>query len=303
MTNSDLDPQDQEMIAAFIDRRMSAEDRQAFMKRLDEEEALYEVFVETVRFRDQEAGRPATVIAHPASRRKWGRLAAVAALIAVAVAAPVVLRNLSEAGYASRLVADGTLSGLLDDQWLDKGWPTMRGSSPGTNEFDTALQAGVRQVELEVALRLGRGDDAEYLAGGLEHLLRGIVMSDHLRLDYAEVREAVAEPETALARAEAVGQALAGFLRDDRIAYDLGQWAEAGVLAARSGNTGLLGSRAFKRELRGFQKERWPTLGAAIAEVAGLLDAPGDQMDLPRLETVFAAIIRQDAPPPPRAPE
>ena len=83
MTHSGLDPRDQELIAAFIDQRMSPVDRQAFMQRLDEEGDLYEVFVETVRFRDQEAGRPATVVEHPAMRRQWGRLAALAAVLIV----------------------------------------------------------------------------------------------------------------------------------------------------------------------------------------------------------------------------
>lgn len=59
MPNSVVDPLDQELLAAFIDRRMSEVDRRAFMKRLDQEEALYEVFTETVRYRDQEPDRRA----------------------------------------------------------------------------------------------------------------------------------------------------------------------------------------------------------------------------------------------------
>ena len=38
MTHSGLDPRDQELIAAFIDGRMSEEDRRSFMQRLDEED-------------------------------------------------------------------------------------------------------------------------------------------------------------------------------------------------------------------------------------------------------------------------
>jgi hypothetical protein len=56
MPNSGLEPRDQELIAAFIDRRMPAEERRAFIERLDREEALYEVFVETVRSREQRTG-------------------------------------------------------------------------------------------------------------------------------------------------------------------------------------------------------------------------------------------------------
>ena len=293
MTNSGLDPQDQELIAAFIDRRMLAEDRQAFMRRLNEEEALYEVFVETVRFRDQEVGRPATVIEHPASRPQWGRLAAVAALIVVGVVTPVVLSNLPATRYARELVSDGTLSAVLTDEWLTKQWRVTRGASPGTDEFDTAVRLGVRHVDLEVALHLGRRDDAESLAAQIQNLLGVILMSDPFQIAYDEVGELVGSPPEALERVKAIEADLGGFLGEVGVAFDLGQWAEAGVLAARSGNTDLLGSRGFSRSLRGFQKEDWSTFDAAFDEVEGLLGSPAGEMDLSRLETAFETIINQ----------
>ena len=55
MTPSGPTPKDLETIAAFIDQRLSPEEREEFMRRLDAEEALYEVFVETVRYREEAA--------------------------------------------------------------------------------------------------------------------------------------------------------------------------------------------------------------------------------------------------------
>ena len=57
MTTSNLAPKDAELIAAFVDRRLPKEERQAFMERLDSDEALYEVFVETVRYCDEATGK------------------------------------------------------------------------------------------------------------------------------------------------------------------------------------------------------------------------------------------------------
>ena len=104
---------DLETIAAFIDRRLSAEERRAFMRRLDTEEELYEVFVETVRYRDQSAAGQAEVAEHPSSSRRWPLLAAAAAIVVVAVT-PVVLLNLPAGRYSlSILVRLPSLSKLL----------------------------------------------------------------------------------------------------------------------------------------------------------------------------------------------
>ena len=78
--------EDLETLAAFLDQRLPPEERQAFLLRLDSEEALYEVFVESAR---ELGDTPATVApAAPPSRALPGWplllvLAAVLALIAV----------------------------------------------------------------------------------------------------------------------------------------------------------------------------------------------------------------------------
>lgn len=290
MTDTGLSPHDQEMIAAFIDRRLSPEERQGFMERLDSEEELYEVFVETVRYRDRRTGRPATVIEHPAGRRRWARAAAVAALVAAAVT-PVVLRYLPAERYAPALVADGLLRSVLADEWYVKGWSVMRGPSPGTDEFDTAFRLGVRQIDLEVALRLGRVEDATYLAGEIDGLLDGLTLAEVLQLRYDEVRRLAAEPERALERAEAGDAELRSFLGEDAAAYDLGQWVETGILAARSGNSELLGSRDFRGALRGFPRQEWPELAAELERTEGLLEVPEERLDLPRIEELLSELV------------
>ncbi|MFQ5349452.1 MAG: hypothetical protein ACE5EG_03295 [Thermoanaerobaculia bacterium] len=291
MTSSGLDPHDQEMIAAFIERRLSEEERRAFMKRLDDEEALYEVFVETVRYRDQEAGGPATVIEHPASRRRWGRPATVAAVVSLAVATPVVLLNLPGRRYAPRLVADGLLDTILEEGWYVKRWSVTRGPGPGIGGLATAFRLGVRHVDLEVALGFGRSDDAAILATELGLLLESIALSEPLQVRYTEVGQLAGEAERALRLAEQNEPLLVASLGDDAAAYELGKWTEAGVLAARSGNLDLLGARSYRRSLGGFPRDDWPELAARLDEIEGLLGTPQDRLDLAKLERAFTAII------------
>lgn len=70
MKDRGLEPGDAEMIAAFLDRRLSDRERRDFMERLDRDEALYELFVETVRHREGSAG--ARVLEHPAAGDRGG---------------------------------------------------------------------------------------------------------------------------------------------------------------------------------------------------------------------------------------
>lgn len=298
-TSSGLDARDQEMIAAFIDRRLSAEDRRAFMARIAEDEALYEVFVETVRFRDQQAGGPATVVEHPASRRRWGRPAAIAALLAVAVATPLLLRGLAEERYAESLVADGRLDPAPGGQWHEQGWPVSRGISSSLGGADAAFRAGVQGMDLEIALRLGRDEDTGNLTHKLEATLGSLEFSQVLQVYYSELRERLeggAPDAELLALAESAASGFANQFPELARAYRLGRWAEAGKLAARSGNRELLTSRSFRRDLERLRQADadWdPEVAARLEAIDSRLAAPAGRLDLAALEASFAAIIAE----------
>ncbi len=57
MIDRGIEPGDSELIAAFLDGRLSNSERREFLERLDRDEALYEVFAETVRYRQNHGGR------------------------------------------------------------------------------------------------------------------------------------------------------------------------------------------------------------------------------------------------------
>ena len=295
MTNGGLDTRDQELIAAFIDGRMPEEERRAFMRRLDEEEGLYEVFVETVRFRDRQSGRPATVVEHPASRR-WSRLAAIAALVAVAVATPVLLRTLGGGELVEMLAADDRLGLALGGGWFEQGWSRTRGIAPGGPETDAAFRVGVQVVDLEVALRLGRDEEAVILTRRLERDLGAIELSQPLRLCYEGIRELIAggtPGDEALAMARSTECLFGERFPELAAANRLGGWAEAGRLAARAENRDLLESRRFGRELRDLrQVGDWdPVVATRLEEIDALLEVPAPDLDLPALAKAFTAII------------
>ena len=296
MTNGGLEPRDQELIAAFIDGRMEEEERRAFMKRLDEEEALYEVFVESVRYRDQQAGGAATVIEHPSSRRRWSRLAAIAAVVAVAVATPMLLRNLGDEEIVELLAAGDRLDSSLGEGWYQQGWARTRGIAPAVEGGDAAFRVGVQAVDLEIALRLGRAEEAAILTHLLERDLSALDLSQPLQLCYEAIRELVeggAPGDEVLALARSTDCVFDEYFPELAAAHRLGGWAEAGKLAAVSGNGELLVSRSFAREMGRLQEVTdWdPAVETRLEAIDTLLRTPTAELDLPALATAFTALI------------
>lgn len=292
-----LDLQDQELIAAFIDQRLSAEERAAFIRRLDEDEALYEVFAETVRFHDQQAGRPAKVIAHPSARPRWLGPAVAAAVLVLAVAAALLPRGPEEGRYAESLVASGRLDAPPGGGWYEPSWAVTRGISATLPEAGAAFRAGVRALDLEVALRLGLGEDAIVLTRQLVVTLDQIELSQALQASYDELGarlEAGARGAGPLELAESSTDLFVEQLPDLAPAYRLGRWAEAGRLAARSGNRDLLTSRSFARDLRSLAREEWDRpVETALGTAAALLAAPRERLDLEALEAVFTVVLAE----------
>lgn len=291
-----LDPRDQELIAAFIDKRLSAEERTVFMRRLDEDEALYEVFSETVRFQDQQTGRPATVLGHPRNRARWLVPAVAAAVLAVAAAA-LLVPGLSERSYAETLVARGGLDTSPGGDWYAPSWAVTRGIDAALPEADAAFRAGVLAMDLEVALGLELSEDAFILTRQLESVLAGVDRSEGLQALYRRLgaRLEAGAPGDELSELAARADGLfVEQLPDLERAYRLGRWAEAGKLAARSGNRELLSSRSFGRDLRSLGRERWdPRVAAALETTAALLAVPEGQLALEALEAAFETILAE----------
>jgi hypothetical protein len=304
MTQTGLPPGDLEKIAAFLDHRLPEEERREFLDRLDSDEALYEVFVETVRYREEasraSSNAPTNVVEHPSSKdwTRWMGPAAIAAMLALVVAGPMVLRNSgSQAEFAVALVRDEGLEGSLGERWYDQGWTTFRGPAPSREEQVAAFRSGVRALELEVALRLGRRQEATELARDLQIELHEIQL-----FDYPSLFEVVSKQLNQGAGGDKLDGILRQFLKaDSRVSeslggsapsYSFGKWTETGRLAAQSGNERLLGGRDFRGALREVRTQEWtPLIKEQLDQIALQIEPLGRGLDLESLEASFQAII------------
>ena len=309
MTPSGLPPKDLETIAAFIDQRLPPEERAEFLERLDREEDLYEVFVEIVRFRDEEMaegieGNPedgdgAEIIAHRAGRN-WSRWTLpAAAMLFVAVAVGWISWSIggTEPAHVEKLVADGRLDVRLGDGWLTPVWSEVRGVSRLSSDADTAFRIGVRDVDLQVALLLGREDDAVGLTHELERLLAGIEFSELVQKEYAALRGSIeargtTSPEL-IDQAAAIREVGQAYLPQLGEAYELGRWTETGRLAAKGSNVEVLTSSDFRKTLVALRASAgWEDeVQDKLTELSRRLSSPSDELDLEALETAFDSIL------------
>lgn len=299
MTDRDLIMEDAELIAAYLDRQLSAEEQGAFLQRLDAEAALYETFVDTVRFRDEQQRGPAPVVEPSRSRLLWALPAAVAALLAVALVLPFLLNprgGLDTVAMARALVERPRLGAGLGQGWTEHRWRRTRGLTPIASEVDSAFRVGVYAIDLEVALRLGKLDDARVVTNGIIHELGNIDFSEPLKGNYqllSERLDAGTDFEGLHKVIQQIELAAAEFLDIDH-GYAFGKWTETGRLAVLSGNEDLLRSRALRRGLRTIREYEWTDeVNAELDSIGNAIEDRGADLDLPQLQESFTKIINE----------
>lgn len=294
MTARDLTSEDTEQIAAYLDQTMSQSEREAFARRLDVEEALYEVFVDTVRFREQ-ASLSTKVVKHPRAQRSFRRFSGIAAILLLGVATPFVLRNRSVESFSEALVASGELDSNLEDAWYEHAWTSLRGGWHTTDESRSAFRLGVYTIDLEIAVRTGRYQQAELLADRMRDLAVDVDYLEPLEASYRaiqlELKEGSATEEIlSLVRLGEV--TLMESLQESLAFYELGRWAETGRLAAKSRNEGLLRGRPFRGALDQFTRRKQTEVDIEnLRQITGLLEEVHREVDWTSLEAAFSAII------------
>ncbi len=287
---------DLEDLAAFVDGRLSGERKARVEERLLRDEDYYEVFLATVHFQEQsreqsqeeqqgrETERSSTAPVAIARWRSW-RVAAPLAAAAVLAIAVGVLRpagDLAAVLDAPALVARG-------ETWTDTGWSVTRSGGPGASGLSSqeiAFRLGARTVDLRVALA---GDDPQaaiHFAAQAEGWC-GDAGLFHLAPHYRHLREQIesgGETEALLDLARQAEEQLAeSFEGPAARRFALGRWAEAGRLAALSGDAGALdrvlrrdpGSRSVAAIESQVERLKGADLELAVAEEAfrGILHA------------------------------
>jgi hypothetical protein len=242
-----------EELAALIDARLEESERKQLLAHIESCESCYEVFSETIRFREEEIGDQPAQLGSIAGkrpvdvprRRLWltiGSLAA-AALLAVAIWSPQVERFMSGVRGASsdgslavgNLVADLPFSQDNLIPYDGSGWSRTRGLSDHLDETERSFRLGVRVVDLMVALRANEIPMAQRLLPEVAALADSFDVAEHL---VATLREMQSRLEAGEPMDEVIDLAVLadGYATDlaDGAAFELGKWAEAGRLAAAS---------------------------------------------------------------------
>ena len=242
---------DLELIAAFIDGRLSGIERNRAIKLLRESEAAFEVYADALRAR-ADLGEADVVPINRGARRRpraWlvGVPIAAAAALLIAILPRTQMRReptilissvesiaapLAAVGVAarSRTGAPAMLVELGEHKWT-----VMRGGGSDLPESTTAFRLGVRATDLHLALSDSSRDRAERLADEMVNLLQSVSLADEVRDSYVDVRSHIRDGqsmEQVLRESARAEHNLDELLRSTR--FGIGKWFAAAEFAARS---------------------------------------------------------------------
>jgi hypothetical protein len=229
---------DLEDLAAYIDGRLDGERKAQVEERLLRDEEYHEVFLDTVRFQEEQAGDVGKLVVPDAGRwrRSW-RLAvpmAAAAILAVAVGLFYPGRGPTADDWVSCLDAEAVLA--QGKGWDDPGWSRTRG--PGERPYppqQLAFRLGVHTLHLRLALGAGDRQASSRQSGKLANLARdaGLLMVpslyDNLDTETGDIDVLQAQQAEELL-VKSYDDSPEGRL------FVFGQWVEAGRLAALAGD-------------------------------------------------------------------
>ena len=208
-----IDDFDPDLVAAFIDGRLSGADRERVVRLLADSEEAFEIYADAVRARaDLDADAiiplpvPDPVPVRPAAdpvpirRSRWltaGAPLAAAAALLIAVL-PRVETNIANAAFAMRaesiaqpLTARPQLAMALRSGLDEPRWSATRGGGSALVESTAALRLGTHATDLQVALAVEDRERAARLAAEMLELLDSVVLSDVARVEYGDLRDSI----------------------------------------------------------------------------------------------------------------
>jgi len=240
---------DLELMAAFIDGRLSGEERARAVKLVADSDEALELFAHAVRG----LNTPAVQVVPITTARRWRQWKVLVPVAAAAVLAIVMVpRLVGPSGrailaneYAMQLAQDPRFAGGLREGWDQRGWTVMRGGglsreAPGAQrtgsqtETRLAFRLGVRSVDLQVALRRGDTALANRLTTEILETLNAVAFSEPVAASYSEFRSRLATDTLArsIDRASGAERELRDLLGSSSFAF--GQWVGAAELAAQT---------------------------------------------------------------------
>ena len=232
-----------EMLAAYIDGVLDKAEADRVAAHLADCEDCYFVYSETLRFQLESDN----VLPFPKPRPKFdpGQLWRIAALLIVGVGGAGTLAylvweppTLSTAEMAAPIPAQSEAV-FNDDNGIWKG-PILRGGEAPEEVAEPAFRMGVQLVNLQVSLRAGKTVEAQNAIAAILGILKVGVLTQDLQDQYTKLTVSLEKGNpvagTALAEADRLAKDLREVYPGDEVSLDLGQWVEAGRLAAAAKN-------------------------------------------------------------------
>ena len=247
-----------EDIAAFLDGKLSGEERAHIVAHLAECESCYAVFADAARFQLEE-GQAAqvpetapevsgTVVPFP-QRKLLVWAASLAALLLIGLSAILIYREYYQTPV---LIASEIIDpGIPVTPWAD----VMRGDEPPQNLTDTPAEflLGANLVDLRLTLAGNEKEKADQtlvrIAQQMDQLL---VKPEEEARFYQEVRGRITDgtrPQSLLAEADRIEASLTEFLSPATY-LAFGKWTEAGRLSAEARRADFFQDRENRRFLR-----------------------------------------------------
>ncbi|HEY0557589.1 MAG TPA: zf-HC2 domain-containing protein [Thermoanaerobaculia bacterium] len=252
-------PSDEEL-AAYIDGVLDPDEEERIAGHLVSCERCFEIYSETVQLqREDEPVPQGEVVPFPSNRERWrpivryGLPIAAMLLVGIGVAYSQLKAppELATAALAAPIPAPDSRD-LAKQIWFG---PRYRGSSETENDVkvdDTAFRLGVQLVNLEVSLRAKDMEGAGDVVASILGLLKSQLVSQDLSDAYTALRVGLADsskkPEQFLPLASNLSQQSRELFASTPL--DLGQWVEAGRLAAFAHDPSFFQQRETRTFLR-----------------------------------------------------
>lgn len=280
-----------EDIAAFLDGKLSGDERARIIAHLNECESCYALFADAASFQlDEEDEKkdvsapegaleaPGAVIPFPRKKTlTWA--ASIAALLLVGLAAIPIYRQYNEMPVlvASKLV-DPQLP--VEAEAIDRWAERLRGGDSEAALTDSPAEFLLGANLVDLRLRLARNErEAEQVLVRINNQMPRLLVVPEEAKFYQEARDRIAQgtpPQSLLAEADRVEASLTEFLAPATY-LAFGKWTEAGRLSAEARSADFFQDRENRRFLRWLLRHAEeegldPKVVSALHQIQGLLE-------------------------------
>ncbi len=297
-----IDEFDPDLVAAFIDGRLSGAERERVVRLLAESEAAFEIYTDALRARgDLDAGKVV-----PIPRRWWTVGAPLAAAAALLIALlPAVQSRRANATFAMRaesiaqpLTGRPQLALALRSGLDERRWSVTRGGGATFVDSTAALRLGVRATDLQVALGVEDRERAGRAAAEMVELLGSVNLSNAATAEYGDLQKRITSGDS-------IGSIIgAAATADDNLRdllnsrwYGMGKWLAAGELAARAHSADFFKSSETTRFLDAAIRSGGfaPDEVEALRQVEGMAKRGMSENEFETVRARFAELIQRHA--------